>query len=302
MVNDKTGKLTERTQYAAFIWLVLACVFGLLLMLTYYFVDKEKKKKKEKPVATSPSLEGPSRARIQRPRRMRVQRESENFERLGDDEEGPEMWDDDKPVGKIGAKKLKKLEMKAESREIRKTELEEREERKKRDILLAAEKKKEEELRIQAEAELAEKERLKKEEQERKENEEYLKLKTEFTVEESGDVGILSEEESQSLLQEFIDFIKNSKVVLLEDVASHFSLKTQEVIDRLENLQEMGRITGVMDDRGKFVYISEEELKSFAKFIKQRGRISIAELAESSNSLIKLEEANRKNVLIEAPA
>ncbi|XP_065683817.1 DDRGK domain-containing protein 1 isoform X1 [Hydra vulgaris] len=301
MVNDKTGKLSERTQYAAFIWLVLACVFGLLLMLTYYFVDKEKKKKKEKPVATSPPQEGPSRARIQRSRRMRVQRESENFERLSD-EEGPEMWDDDKPVGKIGAKKLRKLEMKAENREIRKTELEEREERKKKDMLLAAEKKKEEELRIQAEAELAEKERLKKEEQERKDYEEYLKLKTEFTVEESGNVGILSEEESQSLLQEFIDFIKNSKVVLLEDVASHFGLKTQEVIDRLENLQEMGRITGVMDDRGKFVYISEEELKNFAKFIKQRGRISIAELAESSNSLIKLDEANRKNVLIEAPA
>ena len=56
-----------------------------------------------------------------------------------------------------------------------------------------------------------------------------------------------------------------------------------------------------MDDRGKFVYVSEEELKDIAKFIKQRGRISIAELAESSNSLIKLEE-KRRNELVEATA
>ena len=45
-----------------------------------------------------------------------------------------------------------------------------------------------------------------------------------------------------------------------------------------------------MDDRGKFIYISEEELKAVAKFIKQRGRISISDLADSSNSLIKMKE------------
>lgn len=43
-----------------------------------------------------------------------------------------------------------------------------------------------------------------------------------------------------------------------------------------------------MDDRGKFIYISEEELAKFAKFIKQRGRVSIADLVENSASLITL--------------
>ena len=43
-----------------------------------------------------------------------------------------------------------------------------------------------------------------------------------------------------------------------------------------------------MDDRGKFVYISEEELNKFAKFIKQRGRVSIADLVENSNQVINL--------------
>ena len=49
-----------------------------------------------------------------------------------------------------------------------------------------------------------------------------------------------------------------------------------------------GTLTGVLDDRGKFIYITMEELQSVAKFIKQRGRVSIQELAESSNRLIRL--------------
>lgn len=45
---------------------------------------------------------------------------------------------------------------------------------------------------------------------------------------------------------------------------------------------------GVMDDRGKFIYISQEELERFAKFIKQRGRVQISELVENSSTLINL--------------
>lgn len=44
--------------------------------------------------------------------------------------------------------------------------------------------------------------------------------------------------------------------------------------------------TGVIDDRGKFIYITPEELAAVANFIRQRGRVSIAELAQASNSLI----------------
>lgn len=74
----------------------------------------------------------------------------------------------------------------------------------------------------------------------------------------------------------------------MEDLAAHFKLKTQAAIDRIVELQSDGRLSGVIDDRGKFIYISEEELTSIAKFIKQRGRVSIQELADSSNNLINL--------------
>ena len=48
----------------------------------------------------------------------------------------------------------------------------------------------------------------------------------------------------------------------------------------------------MIDDRGKFIYITMEELESVAKFIRQHGRVSISELAESSNRLINLNPDN----------
>lgn len=75
---------------------------------------------------------------------------------------------------------------------------------------------------------------------------------------------------------------------MLEDLAAEFKLKTQAAIDRITDLQASGELTGVIDDRGKFIYISQKELEDVAKFIKQRGRVSIIDLAESSNDLINL--------------
>lgn len=49
-------------------------------------------------------------------------------------------------------------------------------------------------------------------------------------------------------------------------------------------------ILGVIDDRGKFIYISQSELNAVASFINKRGRVSLTELAEHSNSLIVLDK------------
>jgi hypothetical protein len=57
----------------------------------------------------------------------------------------------------------------------------------------------------------------------------------------------------------------------------------------VHSLQEGGELSGVVDDRGKFIYISEEELQAVASFIKQRGRVSIVELVSSSNRLVNLQ-------------
>lgn len=59
------------------------------------------------------------------------------------------------------------------------------------------------------------------------------------------------QEESQGLLAQFIDYIQQRKTVPLEQLATEFKLRTTEVIDRVQGLENMGRLTGVMDERGK---------------------------------------------------
>ena len=51
-------------------------------------------------------------------------------------------------------------------------------------------------------------------------------------------------------------------------------------------------MTGVVDDRGKFIYITQDELDAVARFIRQHGRVSIRDLAEASSRLINLNPDN----------
>lgn len=191
------------------------------------------------------------------------------------------------PSGKIGKKKLEKLQAKQDKKLEREAIEREREERKKQ------REREEEESRERLEKEKAaeeaeeEAERAKREERERREHEEYLKMKASFQLEEEG-FDEDDQEDTEGQLQLFIQYIVDTKVVLLEDLAAHFKMKTQDCIDRVTQLSEEGRLTGVLDDRGKFIFISRQELESVAKFIKQRGRVSIADLAQNSNKLVSL--------------
>ena len=125
-----------------------------------------------------------------------------------------------------------------------------------------------------------------KEEKARLEHEEYLKMKASFQIEEEGFDEC--DEDEDALLNSFISFIQLHKVVILESLATQFKLKTQAVIDRITCLQNDGTLSGVIDDQGKFIYISTKELNDVSKFIRQRGRVSLTELVEQSNNLINL--------------
>lgn len=131
-------------------------------------------------------------------------------------------------------------------------------------------------------------ERLEKERKEREEYEEYLKLKQSFAVDEEGFDGDVNEEDSQNKLQAFIDYIVSHKIVQMDELAGHFNLKTPEVVSRIQSLLESEQLIGVIDDRGKFISITNEELQAVGRFIKQRGRVSITDLVENSNSFINL--------------
>jgi len=234
---------------------------------------------------------GPAGRRMQR----RQQAAEEIQEPVDDGSNEPIEGSDDDELsqvakelpGKLGKKKQQKLQDKAEKKLQREAELQEREERKKRLEKEEEERKKGEEMEKELERKQEEEEQRIREEKERKEYEEYLKLKETFTMEEEGfdeEAGV----DEENKLEIFIQYIKDTKVVLLEDLAAHFKMKTQDAIDRVTTLRDEGKLTGVIDDRGKFIYISQAELETVAKFINNRGRVSITELAENSNRLVSL--------------
>ncbi|XP_011864839.1 PREDICTED: DDRGK domain-containing protein 1 [Vollenhovia emeryi] len=199
------------------------------------------------------------------------------------------------PDHKIGAKRRAKLAAKAEKKVQRLTAERDKMERLRREQHLKEERDRqaEEEQAQQLRAEQVEKKA--REEKERQEHEEYLKIKEAFSVEEEGYEQENGDDE-ENLLQQFLAYIKMNKVLLLEDLAAHFGLKTASVVERIQQLQANGSLTGVIDDRGKFIYISEHELEAVAKFVRQRGRVSITELAENSNNLINLAPAESCSV------
>ncbi|XP_059658268.1 DDRGK domain-containing protein 1 [Cornus florida] len=118
---------------------------------------------------------------------------------------------------------------------------------------------------------------------------EFEKWKGAFSVDAEGTTENEVQDGSQGMLFDFVEYIKKHKCVPLEDLAAEFKLRTQDCINRITSLEDMGRLSGVMDDRGKYIYISQEEMKAVADYIKRQGRVSISHLASQSNQFIDLE-------------
>uniref|UniRef100_A0A6M2EER8 DDRGK domain-containing protein 1 n=1 Tax=Populus davidiana TaxID=266767 RepID=A0A6M2EER8_9ROSI len=118
---------------------------------------------------------------------------------------------------------------------------------------------------------------------------EFDKWKGEFSVDAEGSTGNDLQDGNQDLLSDFVEYIKKHKCLPLEDLAAEFKLRTQECINRITSLESMGRLSGVMDDRGKYIYISQEEMRAVADYIKRQGRVNISHLASKSNQFIDLE-------------
>ena len=151
---------------------------------------------------------------------------------------------------------------------------------------LAKRRKEEDRERRRVEREAAE--ALAREEEEKRKAEEYDKWKDMFSVDEDGEGAGGDADEDVDLLTKFIVFLKERKVTALEDAAAEFGLRAADAVARVQALEGMGHVTGVIDDRGKFIYISNSELDAVAKFVQKKGRVSISALAQESNKLIDL--------------
>ena len=58
-----------------------------------------------------------------------------------------------------------------------------------------------------------------------------------FSTDDAGHVEAEVATESQGMLEEFVGYIKSHKVVVLEDLAAHFSLKTEAAVQRVKELE-----------------------------------------------------------------
>ncbi|XP_028035514.1 DDRGK domain-containing protein 1 [Bombyx mandarina] len=275
---------------------IISGIVIIILSIAFLRVSQVKPQAAARPRAVVQRDGGPGRVQAVRNQRARMRANAARHQAaLEEEPEIQEEADEGAPDidqkidfdDKMGAKKRAKMEAKLEKKKAREAEDHLREIKKKKEEEQEQERKKIEEKQEEEERKREEAEKKAEDERKKREQEEYEAMKAAFSIEGEG-FDENEEEDRESLLRDFIGYIKTQKVVLLEDLAAHFKLKTQAAIDRITELQASGELTGVIDDRGKFIYISQSELESIAKFIKQRGRVSIAELAECSNDLINL--------------
>lgn len=199
---------------------------------------------------------------------------------------GATSVDGDEQLTKIKKKKEAHREAKREAQAARQAALDAYHERQQ----AAEEARVAEEALERAEAEEAEEEARKHAEEEaRKQQEEYDNWKNLISVEDTGESVEIDQLDDPALLQRFCDYVRNEKVVVLENLAAEFDLRTEDVVDRLTRLEENGTVTGFFDDRGKFIYVSMDEMKEVANLIQKRGRISIQDLATESSRILRLD-------------
>jgi len=276
--------------FAIYLYTILAVLVGALIFL----LKKSGADQNEEPEAganerarirpAGPAQAGPGGRRRNFNRRNRAQ---ENDEAAFDDSDA-EGIPEQKPSGeKIGTKKARKLEEKEARAAQRKFEEEERKKNKEIQEERRAEhlKKLEEEDRLEQEQEDEEK-RL-EEERIKREQEEYEAMKCEFEIEDEGEDAKTEEQEAEEK-RIFVTYIKEKKVTYVEQIAAEFGIRNSETVKKLNSLLESGDLTGVLDDRGKFIYITLDELRSVASWITKKGRVSVPDVQRESNKLIKL--------------
>ena len=76
---------------------------------------------------------------------------------------------------------------------------------------------------------------------------------------------------------------------MIEDLAAEFQMSSRDAITRIEQLMEQKRLSGITDDRGKFIHITEQEFESVAKYVLAKGRVTRQDLLNETNKIVRLE-------------
>lgn len=91
-----------------------------------------------------------------------------------------------------------------------------------------------------------------------------------------------SPKRSQSV-QEWIDEMKDRRTVLTTEIATSFELHEGKVVQRIQELIKERRVTGVMEGKGRFIFIDEDQLHSITESLIKRGVLSLTDVAAVCN-------------------
>ena len=135
-----------------------------------------------------------------------------------------------------------------------------------------------------------------KEEQQKKEEEIYNQWKDMIKIGEEGE-GIIDFSD-ENVINEFLNYIKIRKVVSLEDLSGVFKISPNELVEKLNQFENEGRILGIIDDRGKYIYVTEKEMNMIENLFMKRGRINKGDLIKECNKIIKFEPTEENKIKI----
>lgn len=245
----------------------------VLIAVTSYFVLIRNKSKKP----TINSQEQPINNQVNRITNDQQSEEEEEVDNTQQNLQNIQI-DPNRQYTKKELHKMEKKQAKAQEREAREDYLKMRKEKK-----IEEERQYEEKEQKRKEEERKEEELINKlkEDKEKKELQEYENWQNKFELKEEGQSKLQFNKET------FIQHITIRKIVSLEDLAGTFRMSSQEIVFKLNQLEDEGLIIGIIDDRGKYIMLTEKELANIEKNVISRGRISKQDIISFCNKAIK---------------
>ncbi len=89
-------------------------------------------------------------------------------------------------------------------------------------------------------------------------------------------------------VNDFVEELRSTQMIDLKDTAHRFSVSMQQVIDRLDNLEQDGRINhGIIDkEREKYYFITDGDMETISSFIKDAKALSTEEMINMVSEII----------------
>lgn len=126
-------------------------------------------------------------------------------------------------------------------------------------------------------------ERVQKEREERQKHEEVEELRAynEWKT-------FLSSEDGTNSISvlEWKKELQKTNLVTTEELAKRFRISRTKVASRIKELVSSLRVTGILEEDGRFIYFSPEEMGELANFIRSRNKSTLEQIADEAQRII----------------